>query len=82
MPLFKLRATPQLYGMRYLSEYSVKLETLANTWNFESGKLIVAFSRNKLTCLVRHVVYAVTAEVKILECHFIAFPTSKCIQSE
>ena len=82
MPLFKLRATPQLYGMRYLSEYSVKLETLANTWNFESGELIVAFSRNKLTCLVRHVVYAVTAEVKILECHFIAFPTSKCIQSE
>ena len=43
---FKFRATPQLYGMCYLSEYSVKLETLANTWNFDSGELIVAFSRN------------------------------------
>ena len=82
MPPFKLRATPQLYSMRYLSEYSVKLETSANTWNFESGELIVAFSRNKSTCPVRGVVYAVTAEVKILECLFIAFPTSECIQSE
>ena len=82
MPTFKLRATPQLYGMCYLSESSVKLETSANTWNFESGELIVAFSRNKSTCLVRGVVYAVIAEVKILECHFTAFPTSECIQSE
>ena len=46
MPPFKFRATPQLYGMCYLSKYSVKLETLANTWNFDSGELIVAFSRN------------------------------------
>ena len=82
MPPFKFRATPQLYGMCYLSEYSVKLETLANTWNFESGELIVAFSRNKWTCLVRGVVYAVTAEVKTLECPFTAFRTSECIRSE
>ena len=53
-----------------------------NTWNFESGELIVAFLRDKLTCQVRGVVYAVTAEVKIMECLFIAFPTSECIQSE
>ena len=69
--------------MRYalFSEYSIKLETLVNTWNFESGELIVAFLRDKLTCQVRGVVYAVTAEVKIMECLFIAFPTSECIQS-
>ena len=52
MSPFKLRTTPQLYGMRYLSEYSVKLETSANTWNFESGELIVAFSRNSRFCLI------------------------------
>ena len=43
MPTFKLRATPQLYSICYLSESSVKLETPANTRNFESGELIVAF---------------------------------------
>ena len=82
MPLFKLRATPQLYGVWYLIESSVKLETLVNTWNFESGELSIAFSRNELACLVRGVVYAVMVEVKILECHFTTSPTSECIQSK
>ena len=52
MPMFKLRATPQLYGMFYLNESSVKLETQVNTWNFESGELIVAFSRNSDFCSI------------------------------
>ena len=79
IPPFELRATPQVYDMCYLSKYSVELETLVNTWNFESGESIVAFSRNKSTCLVRGVVYVAIAEVKILECHFTTFPTSECI---
>ena len=66
MPLFKLHATPQLYGLWYLSESIVKLGTLANAWNFESSELIVAFSRNKSTWLLRGAVHAVIAEVKIL----------------
>ena len=82
MPLFKLHATPQLYGVWYLSESIVKLETLANAWNFESSELIVAFSRNKSTWLLRGAVHAVIAEVKILECYFTDFPTSECIQGE
>ena len=46
MPPFKLRATPQLYDMCYLSRSSVKLESLATTWNLESGESSVSFSRN------------------------------------
>ena len=74
MPLFKLHATPQLYGVWYLSESIVKLETLANAWNFESSELIVAFSRNKSTWLLRGAVHAVTAEVKDPEVLFHRFP--------
>ena len=83
LPLFKLHATPQLYGVWYLSESIVKLETLANAWNFESSELIVAFSRNKSTWLLRGAVHAVIAEVvTILECYFTTFPTSECIQGQ
>ena len=82
MPLFKLHATPQLYGVWYLSESVVKLETLANAWNFQSSELIVTLSRNKSTWLLRGAVNAVIAEVKILECYFTDFPTSECIQGE
>ena len=46
MPPFKLCTTPQLYNMCYLSESSVKLETLVNMWNLESGKSSIAFLRN------------------------------------
>ena len=76
--MFKLCIPPQLYGVCCLSKSSVKLETLANTWNFESAELIVAFAKRKLTFQV----FAVTAKVMILECHFTAFPTSEYIQSE
>ena len=82
MPLFKFRATPQPYGMWCLSESIVKLETLANAWNFESSELIVAFSRNKSTWLLRGAVHGEIAEVRTLECYFTAFPTSECIQGE
>ena len=52
MPPFKLRATPFQCDMCYLSESSVKLETLANMWNLESGESSVSFSRNRDFCLI------------------------------
>ena len=60
----------------------VKLQTLVNAWNFEPSELIVAFSRNKSTWLLRGAVHAVIAEVKILECYFTDFPTSECVPGE
>ena len=52
MPPFQLCATPQLYGMCYLSESSVKLETLVNSWNLESGESSESFSRNRDFCSI------------------------------
>ena len=45
MPTFKLDATPQLYIRCVIVQRAWRktIETLANTWNFESGKLIVPF---------------------------------------
>ena len=48
----------------------------------KSSELIVAFSRNKSTWLLRGAVHAVIAEITILECYFTTFQTRECIQGE
>jgi len=71
-----------IYGLSYLSDSSVKLESKAKVCKVESFESTVAFSKNKTKCLGIGVVYVEEVEKKSQSFLFTASQASKRVQNE
>ena len=72
----------KLYGISYLNNSSVKLETISNTWIVESCESTVAFSRKKSKCLDIGVLYVEEVEIRSRSYLFTAFQTRERVQNK
>ena len=69
------------YGISYINDYSVKSETIFNTWIVDSCESTVAFSGKKSKCLDIGVLY-VEVEIKSRSYLFDAFQAGERVQNE